>query len=63
MKEPLEGYVGAAPEYKESHSVPGKRLKDHMFRVIKPSNTTGRLSTFMTNYQVILLLEKSVFLD
>jgi len=42
MKDPLECYVGAAPENKESHLVPGKRLKVHKFEVIKPIDTKGR---------------------
>jgi hypothetical protein len=28
MKDPLEGYIGAAPKYEESDTVPGKRLKN-----------------------------------
>jgi hypothetical protein len=42
MKKPLECYIGAAPEYKESHPVPGKRLKAQKFEAIKLSDKTGR---------------------
>jgi hypothetical protein len=50
MKNPLECYIGTTPENKESHSVPGKRLKVHECDVIKPTDTQGD----QNNLQVIL---------
>jgi hypothetical protein len=35
MQDPLEGYIGAAPEYEESNAVPGKRLKNTNIKLKK----------------------------
>jgi hypothetical protein len=35
MKDPLEGYIGATPEYEESDTVPGERLKNTNIKLKK----------------------------